>query len=83
MIKGIFGTPERFGMMVRQGYPMVWRPSDVQFLELEQRDGALHQKVLVADPQGTLFLLDYEMVETEEGWQINGVQVLRAPQVAA
>ncbi len=83
MIKGIFGTPERFGAMVRNGYPMVWRPSDVQFLELEQRDGALHQKVMVADPQGTLFILDYEMIETEEGWQINGVRVIRAPQVAA
>ena len=23
MIKGIFGTPERFGQMVREGYPMV------------------------------------------------------------
>ena len=25
-IKGLFGTPENFGPMVRNGYPMVWRP---------------------------------------------------------
>ena len=34
-----FGTPETFGDMVRQGYPMVWQPSDVTFLDLEVIDG--------------------------------------------
>ena len=83
MIKGIFRTPERFGSMVRNGYPMVWRPSDVQFLALEERGGRVHQKVMVRDRDGTLYMLDYEMLETPEGWQINGVQVLRAPELGA
>ncbi len=83
MIKGIFGTPERFGSMVRNGYPMVWRPSDVQFLALEERGGRVHQKLMVRDSDGTLYMLDYEMLETPEGWQINGVQVLRAPELGA
>jgi hypothetical protein len=26
LIQGIFGTPENFGKMVEQGYPMVWTP---------------------------------------------------------
>jgi hypothetical protein len=27
------------------------------------------------------YILDYQMIETPEGWQINGVQVIPAPQV--
>ena len=72
-IKGIFGTPERFGMMVRQGYPMVWRPSEVRFLALDQREGALWQAVMVRDAAGALHVLDYQMVPGEDGWQINAV----------
>ena len=32
MIPGMFGTPENFGMMLRNGYPMVWDNSVVRFL---------------------------------------------------
>jgi len=79
-IKGMFGTPERFGAMVRNGYPMVWRPSDVRFLELRNVAGGLWQRVMVTDQAGRVHLLDYQMIETAEGWQINGVQLL--PEVA-
>lgn len=30
-IQMLFGSPENFGKMVQNGYPMVWRPSDVTF----------------------------------------------------
>ena len=30
-IREMFGTPDRFGRMVREGYPMVWRPGGVRF----------------------------------------------------
>ncbi|MDJ0627446.1 MAG: DUF4864 domain-containing protein [Rhodobacter sp.] len=83
VIKGMFGTPERFGMMVRQGYPMVWRPAEVQYLEQRQSGPFTYQKVLIEDRQGALFTLEYEMIQTPEGWQINGVQFLRDPPVAA
>jgi hypothetical protein len=82
-IKQMFGTSERFGSMVRQGYPMVWRPGSVKYLELEEKFGGLYQKVLVTDAQGVPFVLEYQMIETPDGWQINGVQVLRAPEVGA
>ncbi len=82
-IKGIFGTSERFGMMVRQGYPMVWRPADVQFLDLREMAGRTVQRVMITDGAGSVYLLDYEMIETGDGWQINGVQVLRPPSVGA
>lgn len=82
-IKGIFGTSDRFGSMVRQGYPMVWRPGSVRYLDLEDRAGALYQKVLITDAQGVPHLLEYQMIETAEGWQINGVRVIPAPEVGA
>ncbi|MCA3441412.1 MAG: DUF4864 domain-containing protein [Rhodobacter sp.] len=79
-IKGMFGTPENFGRMVRNGYPMVWRPAEVQFLDLRRVAGNLWQRVMVTDQAGRTHLLDYQMVETGQGWQINGVQIL--PQAA-
>ncbi|MDF2232770.1 DUF4864 domain-containing protein [Albimonas sp. CAU 1670] len=33
-IQGLFGSVENFGRMVREGYPMVWRPAEWRFLEL-------------------------------------------------
>ena len=83
MIQGMFGTPENFGMMVRQGYPMVWRPSAVQMLEQREIAGALWQKVLVTDGEGQSFVLDYQMIQTEAGWQINGVELLPSAGVGA
>ena len=80
-IKRLFGTPERFGTMVQQGYPMVWRPSDVRYLDLENIDGRLWQKVMITDAAGTVHVLGYHMIETPEGWQINGVQVLQTPEI--
>jgi len=83
MIKGVFGTPERFGAMVQQGYPMVWRPADVQYLQQRQADGFTFQNVLIRDQGGTYFVLEYQMVATENGWQINGVKFLNPPAVGA
>ncbi len=82
-IKRLFGNPGNFGMMVQQGYPMVWDNADVRFLELRDIAGNLWQKVMVRDAQGGLHILDYQMIETSDGWQINGVQLLAAPDVGA
>lgn len=82
-IKQLFKTPQRFGSMVRNGYPMVWRPTDVEFLELRTQGPFLFQKVLVRDAQGAPHVLEYNMIETDQGWQIDGVQLLSAPPVGA
>ncbi|WP_170784773.1 DUF4864 domain-containing protein [Ruegeria lacuscaerulensis] len=75
-IQSIFRTPENFGNMVRNGYPMVWRPSDIRFLELREIAGALWQKVLIVDGAGQTHILDYQMIQLENDWKINGVQLL-------
>ena len=82
-IKRMFGDSERFGMMVRNGYPMVWKNSEVRYLELRELGGRLWQMVQVEDEQGQFHYLDYLMIETEEGWQIGAVQFLPEPGVGA
>jgi len=74
-----FGTAEGFGRMVREGYPMVWRPSDVTFLEVEESGGKLWQNVFVRDAGGAGYIVEYEMINGPEGWKINGVRVREAP----
>lgn len=83
MIQRFFGTPDNFGTMVRQGYPMVWRPSDVRFGDLRRVDGALWQTVIVKDGDGVTHVLGYEMIQQDGAWRIAGVQVLPQPDVAA
>ncbi|MEJ6390555.1 DUF4864 domain-containing protein [Gymnodinialimonas ulvae] len=82
-IQGLFGSPERFGSMVQQGYPMVWNPGEVNFIDLQAFGGLIVQRVEVIDQNGTLHYLGYAMVETENGWRINGVQLLEAPILGA
>ena len=82
-IQSLFGNADRFGSMVKNGYPMAWRPDELRFLELREIAGSLWQKVLIRDGAGTVHILDYQMIETAEGWRINGVQLLRAPDVGA
>ncbi|MDJ0859966.1 MAG: DUF4864 domain-containing protein [Dinoroseobacter sp.] len=83
MIQSMFGSSERFGVMVRNGYPMVWRPAEVQYLSLEERGGSLYQKVLVRDLQGGRHVLEYQMIKNMAGWRINGVRLVRDPSVGA
>lgn len=82
-IKNNFRTAENFGLMVRQGYPMVWRPSDVSFGESLPHGGVIWQKVLIRDAKGALFMLNYEMVQEGETWQINAVRMIKASELSA
>jgi hypothetical protein len=82
-IRGIFRDPDRFGTMVREGYPMVWRPAEVTFLDREEQGGTVVQRVLIRDQEGALHVLAYQMLQTETGWQINGVSLLRGTDLSA
>jgi hypothetical protein len=82
-IQAMFGSADRFGQMVVTGYPMVHRPADVRMLDLTERDGQLWQRVLITDAEGRIHILGYEMVETPEGWRIDGVVILQADDATA
>ena len=82
-IRQIFRTPENFGTMVQRGYPMVWRPAQVEFLNQRIEAGSLVQTVQITDRKGVVHTLDYLMAETAQGWKINGVRLLDSNALAA
>lgn len=73
-IQGFFGSSERFGQMVRQGYPMVLRQKAFEFKESQQDGPKAVQDLLVEDLNGDFHLLRYELVLLEGQWKIAGVQ---------
>lgn len=82
-IQNMFRTPQNFGRMVSQGYPMVWRPAEVDYLDLRRENGGIFQDVEITDSDGARHLLEYRMTETDGVWKISGVRILQAPGVAA
>lgn len=82
-LQRLFQSPQNFQRMVQGGYPMVWRPADVQYLDLREENGAMMQTVQITDGEGRVHLLDYRMEQTDAGWRIGGVQILQAAGVAA
>lgn len=82
-LQQLFGSSENFRSMVTRGYPMVWKPAEVSYLELAEVGGSFFQKVLIKDQEGIVHILGYRMLETDMGWKINGVQLLPNPDVSA
>lgn len=82
-IQNIFRTPDNFGRMVTQGFPMVWRPSEVTYLNLREDGGVYWQTVRIVDTKGMVHLLEYRMLNTDAGWKINGVRLLENAGVSA
>lgn len=81
-IKRIFRTPDTFGTMVRQGYPMVWRPADFTFLSVEKTPWGMSQIIEIIDQSGVAHYLRYDMVPSNTGWKIDGVAILQGNPMA-
>jgi hypothetical protein len=73
MIQRMFNDPETFGRMVATGYPMIWRPDAVRYLDLHEEDGRMLQRMGFRDGSGQFHLFDYDMIAGPDGWRINGV----------
>ena len=82
-IQNAFRTPDNFGRMVEQGYPMVWTPGQVRFIDLQGLGSIIVQRVEVMDQTGRAHILGYQMIETETGWRINAVRILEIPMIGA
>lgn len=72
-IRQMFGTPENFGMMVQRGYPAIWAAQSVEFLGLREAGEKTIQRLRVRDADGAEATFDYEMIEVEGVWRIDGV----------
>lgn len=82
-IHRMFKTPDRFGQMVRDGYPMVHRPQTFIFEDLRDVDGSNIQNVLIEGQDGFYYRAEYDMLLTDQGWKIRGVRVFKAEGVGA
>lgn len=79
-IQRLFGTPEIFMDMVRQGYQPVYRPRRFDFDEVVSLGGQPAQKVDVVGPDGQPVIAVYPMTRLPDGsWRIDGC-FLKAPE---
>ncbi|TGE01997.1 DUF4864 domain-containing protein [Methylobacterium nonmethylotrophicum] len=84
-IRSIFGSPETFIGMVRQGYAPVYRNRRFEFgADEELPDGSLAQGVRIQDQDGTDWEALYTLERGADGaWQITGCRLRKAPGVGA
>ena len=79
-IRKTFGSPDRFLLMVKSGYPAVYRPQSVTFLDVIMLRGQPTQRVLLTAPDGTQTTAHYFMEQQPDGrWLIDGC-VLSTPE---
>ena len=77
-IQTMFVNADRFLAMVRQSYPVVYRPASVSFLQPEWIDGKLMQRVQMADAAGAPWLVVYEVArQPDRSWRIAGCVAAR------
>lgn len=82
-IQRMFQNPKRFGQMVQQGYPMVWRPARYQWLKIVETESGPVQVVLFEDQSGRLHEAGYLMQQIDGTWRINGVKLREVDGVGA
>ena len=76
-IKEMFGTADNFLQMVRTGYPAVYRPASVTFLQPEFDGKDAVQSVQLTDSQGNAWLATYKMQrQKDKSWRIAGCVVV-------
>ena len=72
-IQAQFPTPEVFGMMVKNGYPVIWRPKSFKFTKFQDLGNKFIQRVLFQSYDGGLETYDYILEKYADRWKITGV----------
>jgi hypothetical protein len=75
-VREAMGTPAGFLAMVREAYPVVYRPASVAFLKPEHKDGRVLQRVQMLDAAGDAWLATYSLQRGGKGWLITGCVVV-------
>ena len=72
-IHSTFATPENFIAMVKNTYPVVYRPASVLFFDAESLGDETLQRVQMSDDAGGLWIALYRMQrQTDGAWLIDG-----------
>ncbi|WLD57418.1 DUF4864 domain-containing protein [Salinispirillum sp. LH 10-3-1] len=81
-IKQQFGNAERFARMVRSQYPALYRPRHIAFVDpVVVSSEQMYQEVSLVDGQGRGWRAVYSLISVSGEWRIDGVAILRAPQL--
>ena len=59
--------------MVRNGYPVIWRPKSFKFTEFKDLGNRCIQRVLFQSYNGSLETYDYILEKNDNVWKIAGV----------
>lgn len=76
-IRKALGTASRFLSMVKNDYPVVYRPASVAFLKPEGEGNDVVQRVQMQDAEGNAWLAIYSL-QRQKGnmWRITGCAVI-------
>lgn len=75
-VREAMGSAAAFLVMVREAYPVVYRPASVAFLKAESREGQVVQRVQMTDAAGQPWLAIYSLQRGGKGWLITGCVVV-------
>jgi hypothetical protein len=79
-IRKTFSTAENFLAMVKESYPVVYRPASVLFLEPEKVAEEIMQGVEMSDDTDRLWLAIYRMQrQPDNTWRIDGCVLKSLP----
>ena len=68
--------------MVINGYPQVYRPKSVTFLELVEDEGRLIQRATIVGPDDVAVMALYPMLRMPDGtWRIDGCALVPLPKI--
>ena len=75
-IQAQFPNPETFGLMVRNGYPIIWKPKSFKFVKFKNLGDKCIQRVLFQSYNGSLETYDYILEKNNKQWKIAGVMTI-------
>ena len=82
-VQQIFGNPDKFMSMVKQGYPMIYRPIAYDFREFVLYKGQPTQRVQFVGGDGRSVVALYFMeLQPDEHWRISGVTLVQSKEQA-
>ena len=77
-IQAQFPSPDIFGLMVRNGYPIIWKPKSYKFTTFKDLGNRCIQRVLFQSYNGSLESYDYILEKICSVWKIAGVLTIKS-----
>ena len=77
-IQAQFPNPDTFGLMVKNGYPIIWKPKSFKFVKFKDLGDKCIQRVLFQSYEGSLETYDYILEKNNNLWRIAGVLTIKS-----